>query len=294
MLLGRDYVFSGKFTFNEYTYDSTDGDGHTRLLIWTDGDVNFGNTKFALYLFSNNGKLELSPYENDASTRIELSLNKEYDIRVAVHSEKASYGAYTNVAEVIIDGKLIWTKNFTLTSANGIAIRVGDHTSRQTRVKYDIAKDFGIHCLDSEISFIGTQEKENANYEWDTKYDLRFIFALDDLYLNDVGVKVEAEMSGGTMYDEASGELTISSSRTVLNGVMANGEVRKPGSHGAGYGGYYLALAITDIPLDTTATYTFTLTPYVIHHGGETVFSEVSYKITASFTGDKMNISYEK
>ena len=292
-LLGRSYVFSGVFNFSDVQYVSENDSGTTRLLIWADGDVTDSTTKFALYLLEDNGKLKISPDENDVSTRMSLELNKDYDIRVAVRSTDTSEGTYSNVADIIIDGKLIWTKSFTLTSENGMAIRIGDHTDRQTRVKYDIAKDFGIHCLDSEINFIGTQQKEDANYELDTKYDLRFIFALDALYLNDVGIKVEAEMSGGEKYDAASGTLTASSSRTVLNGVMANGEVRKPGAYGAGYGGYYLALAITDIPLDTSATYTFTLTPYVTHHGGETVFSEASHTVKVNFVDGEMNINYE-
>ena len=65
-------------------------------------------------------------------------------------------------------------------------------------------------------------------------------------------------------------------------------------AYGAGYGGNYIALAITDIPLDPAATYTFTLTPYVTYHGGETVFSETSHKITVSFNDYQMNIGCEK
>ena len=293
-LLGRNYVFSGTFNFSDWQYVSTNGSGTTRLLIWADGDVNSSTTEFALYFFGNNGTLQLGPDHNDPSTRMDLELNRDYDIRVAMRSTETSEGVFSHIAEIYVDGALKWIREFNLTADKGMSIRIGDHTPRQTQVKYSISKDFGIHCLDSEISFIGTQQKEDANYEWDTKYDLRFIFALDDLYLNDVGVKVEAEMTGGTMYDDASGELTASSSRTVLNGIMANGEVRKPGSHGTGYGGNYLALAITDIPLDSDAIYTFTLTPYVTYHGGETVFSESSHKITVSFIGDRMNIGYEK
>ena len=75
---------------------------------------------------------------------------------------------------------------------------------------------------------------------------------------------------------------------------MANGKVCKPGVNGAGYGGNYLALAITDIPLDPDAVYTFTLTPYVAYNSGETVFSDEAHKITISFTDYKMNIAYEK
>ena len=91
------------------------------------------------------------------------------------------------------------------------------------------------------------------------------VFGIDDVYLDDVGVKVEAEMMGGTLYEDVSGELTCSSSKTVLNSIMAGGEVCTPGAYGAGYSGNYIALAITDIPLDPAATYTFTLTPYVIY-----------------------------
>jgi hypothetical protein len=175
-----------------------------------------------------------------------------------------------------------------------MSIRIGDHTARQTQVKYTVAKTLGIHCLEDNISFIGTQQKENANYEWDPNYDIRFVFGIDDLYLDDVGVKIEAEVIGGELLDDTNGELTLSSSKTVLTEIMANGKICKPGACGAGYGGNYLALAITGIPLDTKATYTFTLTPFVVYHGGKTVFSEESHKITVSFTDYQMNIEYEK
>ncbi len=101
-------------------------------------------------------------------------------------------------------------------------------------------------------------------------------------------------MVGSALYEDASGELTCSSSKTVLNNIMAGGKVCTPGAYGAGYGGNYIALAITDIPLDPAATYTFTLTPYVTYHGGETVFSETSHKITVSFNDYQMNIGCEK
>ena len=188
----------------------------------------------------------------------------------------------------------MWTRNFTLTSENGVSVRLGDHVMRTTRVKYGVKNDFGIHFLDSTIDYIGAQEKEDANYNYDTTFDLRFVLALDDLYLKDVGVKIEAAMTGGNLYEDAQGELTCSSSKTVLNNIMADGKIYKPAVNGAGGGGYYLALAVRDIPLDTSATYNFTLTPYVTYHGDEPVFSEVSYKITVSFVGDKMNFGYGK
>ena len=69
-----------------------------------------------------------------------------------------------------------------------------------------------------------------------------------------IGRHTEAEMVGSALYEDASGELTCSSSKTVLNNIMAGGKVCTPGAYGAGYGGNYIALAITDIPLDPTAT----------------------------------------
>ena len=291
ILLGHDYVFEGKFTFNEFVHDPNSKNGITNLLIWSNGDVGQDYNKFFVLLYTDNGKLELGV---SSTERMELTLGKEYDIRVAIRSDKLSGNSYSNRAEIYVNGKLMWTKSFALTAENGMSIRLGDHVARTSKVKYDVKKDFGIYFLDSNIDYIGTQEKEEANYKWDPTYDLRFVFGIDDIYLDDVGVKVEAEVTGGTAFDDASGELTLSSSRTVLTGIMANGKVCKPGVNGAGYGGNYLALAITDIPLDTGATYTFTLTPYVAYNSGETMFSDEAHKITISFTDYKMNIAYEK
>ena len=262
-LLGRSYVFSGMFNFSEWKYVSENGAGTTRLLIWADGDVNASSTKFALYMFGNNGKLEIGPDEKDASTRYELEINRDYDIRVAVRSEEISDGKFPHTADIYIDGKLMWTRRFNLTAQNGISIRVGDHTARQTQVKYSVSNDFGIRCIDNAISFIGVQEKENANYNYDLTYDLRFIFGIEDLYLGDVGVKVEAKMMGGTLDEDVSGKITRSSSKTVFKSIMFGGKVCTPGAYGAGYGGNYIALAITDIPLDTGIFLTSSVLPVV-------------------------------
>jgi hypothetical protein len=291
ILLGHDYAFEGKFTFNEFVHDPNSKNGITNLLIWSNGDVGMDNNKFFVMLYTDNGKLELGV---SSTERMELTLGKEYDIRVAVRSEKLSSNEYSNRAEIYVNGKLMWTKSFALTAENGMSIRLGDHVARTSKVKYDVKNDFGIYFLDSNIEYIGVQEKENANYNYDPTYDLRFVFGIDDIYLDDVGVKVEAEVTGGNLVEDASGELTLSSSSKVLTGIMASGKVCKPGINGAGYGGNYLALAITDIPLDTDATYTFILTPYVVYNNGERVFSKEAHRKTVSFTDYKMNIAYEK
>ena len=291
LLLGKNYVVSGRFTFNEFTYDSASKNGQTNLFIWSDGDIGMDYNKFLVLLYADNGKLELGLTSGE---RMDLELGREYDIRIVVRSIEMSSGVYSNRAEIHVNGELMWIKTFALDAKDGMSIRLGDHVARQAKVKYDVKNDFGIQFLDNTIDYIGVQKKEKANYEYDQNYDLRFVFGMDDLYLEDVGVNVEVEMVGGTFYDDVSGELTCTSSRTVLNNVMANGKICKPGVNGVGYGGYYLALAITNIPLDSAATYTFTLTPYVIYHGGENVFSETSHKVTVNFVDGQMNIGYEK
>ena len=292
-LLGRNYVLSGVFNFSGWEYNSSNSSGTTRLMIWADGDVSNKTTKFALYLFGNNGKLELTPDNDSSSPRLTLETNTDYDIRVAVRSEEISEGVYSNVAYIIVDGELVWTRSFTLTAEDGISVRIGDHTPRKTQADYTVSADFGIRFIDSDINIIGTQQKENANYRWDPTFDIRFVFGIDDIYLSDVGVKVEASVKGGNMFDDASGELTLSSSETVLTDIMVNGKICQPGAYGAGYGGYYLALAVTDIPLDTSATYTFTLTPYVKHHGNTAELFGDTYKITATFENYEMKVLYD-
>ena len=294
MLLDRDYVFSGKFNFTNCYVGGTTG-GQPRLLIWADGDVSSDTTKFALFMFSDDSKnLTIGPDEHDQSTAMAFEKNRDYDIRVAVRSSETSDGVYNNVAEIYVDSALIWTREFSLTAENGITVRLGDYTPRKSRVTYTVSDDFGIRCIDDNINFIGTQEKEDANYGWDPTYDIRFVFGIDDIYLSDVGVKVEAAVTGSTTFDDVDGELTLSSSKTVLTGIMVNGKVYTPGACGAGYGGNYLALAIKDIPLDSDATYTFILTPYVRYHGEKTVFSERSQKITINFVNNEMQIVYDE
>lgn len=73
---------------------------------------------------------------------------------------------------------------------------------------------------------------------------------------------------------------------------MADGKVYQPGACGVGYGGYYLALVVKDIWLDTSATYSFVFTPYMERNNGETIFSEISYNITVTFENGQIKISY--
>ena len=290
-------MFGGKFTFTSYEYNTTTNGTATRLVYWSDGEaIGDNNEKFTLHLLADKGSLDMSIYRygkdaNGQQQRYTLELNREYDIRVAIRSTESSEGVYSHIAEVYIDGKFMWSQEFELTSKDGISIRMGDHALRKTRVRYTVSDDFGIRSIGDGISFIGTQGREDANYNYDPTFDLRFVFGLDDIYLDDVGVKVEAAVSGGNLFDNASGILNVSSSRTVLNSVMANGKICQPGACGEGYGGCYLALAITAIPLDTSATYTFVLTPYTVRNDGETIFSENAYEITVTFENYKMKIS---
>lgn len=297
MLLDKDYVFGGKFTFTSCDYISSAKGTSTRFLSWVDGEVNYdlGYENFALYLLTNtvdeegNPVLDISLHRYGDTGRYTLELNKEYDIRVVI---RYVGGTTTHSAEVYINRNLIWEKGFNLTGANGISIRMGDHIARKSRARFTVSDDFGIRSIGDGISFIGTQSEINANFDYDPTFDLRFIFGLDDIYLKDVGVKVEASVTGGEILDDADGELTCSSSRKVYTNVMADGKVYQPGACGVGYGGYYLALVVKDIWLDTSATYSFVVTPYMERHNGETIFSEISYNITVTFENGQIKISY--
>ena len=285
-LLGHDFVIQAKYTFNEYVFNSSWGNGTTAIIVISDGEVDSSNWRFKLQLFGENNVLELG---NSTGKFCELELGKEYDIRIAVRTHLSEAGKYSCDAEVSVNGKLVSTESFYLTEANGISIRFGDHVTRQTRAKYNIASDFGIQFIDSGVEYIGMQEKEDANYYYDTTFDLRFVFGIDDIYLEDVGVNVRAEMTGSALYGDMSGDETLSSSNTVLTEILENGVIRKPGCNGAGYGGYYYMLVVEDIALDTDAEYTFTLSPYIKRASVTTkTFADTKYVIKVHFENGKL------
>ena len=290
LLFGNDFMFVGKFTFNEW--DNQEADGNTRLFTLANGEVNDTNAYLAVELYTNNNKLEMGI---SAEERVALRLGTEYDIRVAVRAATSADGNYSNRAEIYLNDQLLWIKEFTISGENAIGVRLGDNVARSSMVKYDVKNDFGIFFLDNSIEYIGMQEKEDANYEEDSAFDLRFVFGLDDLYLEDVGIKVDAAISGGSTVGNIDGSITASSYRNVFGEVSVGGEVCKPVVNGAGGGGYYLALAIKDVELDTTATYTFTLTPYIkLHETEAESFMPYSYEITVSFENNQIKVGFEE
>ena len=290
LLLGNDFMFAGKFTFNEW--DNQEADGNTRLFTLANGEVNDTNAYLAVELYTNNNKLEMGI---SAEERVALRLGTEYDIRVAVRAATSADGNYSNRAEIYLNDQLLWIKEFTISGENAIGVRLGDNVARSSMVKYDVKNDFGIFFLDNSIEYIGMQEKEDANYEEDSAFDLRFVFGLDDLYLEDVGIKVDAAISGGSTIGNTDGSITASSYRNVFDAVSVGEEICKPVVNGAGGGGYYLALAIKDVELDTTATYTFTLTPYIkLHETEAESFMPYSYEITVSFENSLMKVDFEE
>ena len=292
ILLGRNYVVSARFVFNEYVYDASSPNGETALIIFSDADVKADFRKFVVTLYADHGKLEMGV---DNSERLELELGKEYDVRVAVRSAPSLLaGTYDNDVEVSVNGKLLGISSFKLTEEDGCAIRIGDHVKRKAKVKYDILNDLGIHFINSDINYIGVQGKEDADYNNDSTFDLRFVFGIDDLYLDDVGFNVDTEVIGGGL-DESNGTKVVSANSRVLTGINENGNIGKPGVDGAGYGGYYLALVVEGIELDRLSTYKFNITPYVKKNLVEgKKFFNYSYLITVTFDGDKMNIESEK
>ena len=299
VLLGRDYVYEMDVKFTSVDHNSSYSNGVNRFLMWSDVNAasTTGGLKFGLFLCGFDGNTEdlmlgFKDGFKDTDKHVDLNLNQLYNIRIAIRSTPtATEGKYDNAAEVYIDGVLVHTATFQLTAADGMAIRLGDHVSRITRAKYEVNSNFGVRFLDSTPEYIGAQEKENADYSSDEKFDIRFLFGFDDLYLEDVGVKVEASVSDGT-----SGEKILSAGSKALKAVSVGGVTKQVGVNGVGYGGYYMAAAITDIDLDLDSVYTFVLTPYIEkQYATELTYMPYSYEITVSFDDNaKMVIDYKK
>lgn len=300
VLLGHDYVMDMDVKFTEAINEPAAGHGATsRFIIWSDSNAaqDTTNTKFGVFIrtLADNDQVVLLGYKDgfkDTDPHMTFNLNEKHNLRIAVRSTPtATAGTYNNTAYVYLDGKLVYTQAFTLTAADGMAVRVGDHVARICRARAEIDSTFGIHFLDDTIEYIGAQEKENADYSADETFDIRFVFGFDDLYLEDVGVKVDASVSDGT-----TGTKVLSAEGKALTAIAANGVTKKVGVNGIGYGGYYMATAITGIELDTSKTYTFTLTPYLNRvEASDVTYMPYSYEITVSFDeNDKMVIDYNK
>lgn len=301
MLLGHDYVMDMDVKFTEAFCDSsiTNTGTTSRFAIWADADVETttSNTKFGIFIrtLADNDQVVLLGFRDDfkvSDPHMTFNLNEKHNLRIAIRSNPtATAGTYDHTAEVYLDGKLVYTQAFTLTAENGMAVSVGDHTRRICCARSEIDSTFGIHFLDDTVEYIGAQEKENADYSADEKFDIRFVFGFDDLYLEDVGVKVEASVSDGTK-----GEKVLAANNVALTAISVNGVEKQVGVNGIGYGGYYMATAIKDIDLDLANTYTFKLTPYIEkQYASEVTYMPYSYEITVSFDSNaKMVIDYNK
>ena len=300
MLLGHDYVVNMDVKFTEAVYNASSTNGSTsRLIIWADANVatTTQNTRFGISIrtLADDDQVVMLGFKDsfkETDPHITLNLNEKHNLRIAIRSTPSdTAGTYNNAAEVYFDGTLVHTQTFTLTAADGMAVRIGDHVARICCARSEIDSTFGIRFLDSTPEYIGAQEKENADYSSDEKFDIRFIFGFDDLYLEDVGVKVEASVSDGT-----SGEKILSAGSKALKAVSVGGVTKQVGVNGVGYGGYYMATAITDIDLDLDSVYTFVLTPYIEkQYATELTYMPYSYEITVSFDDNaKMVIDYKK
>ena len=141
---------------------------------------------------------------------------------------------------------------------------------------------------DEKVELIGTQSRNTDNAELD--FDLRFIFGVDDLYVDDIEYKVSVSYDGNDYSDNAK---TQSSEKTVYSSVkVENGASIKSVDHAEG--NYLSCLQVCGIPkAEVEGTpITFTVTPYRVRHSSLAPVELETYVITATYADGEVTISY--
>ena len=117
---------------------------------------------------------------------------------------------------------------------------------------------------DSDITLVGTQVKSGDFKETSGKFDLRFVFALDDIYVNAVKFEIKAYDNGKYM------GVQYASTQTVLEGIIEDHETSYACKYGEG--DYLAAVCVRDIPeTNSSNVYTFEITAYTTINGTDPV-----------------------
>ena len=110
---------------------------------------------------------------------------------------------------------------------------------------------------DSAVEYVGVQERKNEG-----SFDLRFIAAIDDVYVDAVGFRIDAYYN-----DEFVGQQSVTSN-DVFREISADGSAF--GAYETDKGTYLTAVKIVNIEeTGITNTYTFKITPYAVNAKGE-------------------------
>ena len=141
---------------------------------------------------------------------------------------------------------------------------------------------------DEKVELIGTQSRNTDNAELD--FDLRFVFGVDDLYVEDIDYKVSVSYNGTDYSDNAK---TQSSEKTVYSSVkVENGADIKSVDYTEG--NYLSCLQVCGIPkaeVENTPI-TFTITPYRVRHNSLEPVELETYIVTATYTDGKVIVDY--
>ncbi|MBR4873986.1 MAG: hypothetical protein IKV00_09140, partial [Clostridia bacterium] len=130
---------------------------------------------------------------------------------------------------------------------------------------------------DSDLELVGTQVKSGDFKETSGKFDLRFVFALDDIYVNAVKFEIKAYDNGKYM------GVQYASIQTVLEGIIEDHETSYACKYGEG--DYLAAVCVRDIPeTNSTNVYTFEITAYTTINGTDPI-SIAHYTVSCNGVG---------
>ena len=133
---------------------------------------------------------------------------------------------------------------------------------------------------DSAIEYVGVQERVSEN-----TFDLRFLAALDDIYVENVGFMIDAYYNGQYV-----GRETVFTEE-VYKAVSAGGSTFA--SYQTDKGVYLTAVRILGIErTGINNTYTLKITPYVADEEGYPVYSNGTYTIVYNGEGQCLNSGF--
>ena len=131
---------------------------------------------------------------------------------------------------------------------------------------------------DSKIEYIGSQMKEG---ELPETFDLRFVFGVDDVYVNNVFYRVSAEINA-----EGKGlDVDSEYDNKVYSSIVADGKTINAYEYFEG--NYFSVLKVSGVEkADADTLYTFTITPYTVNGKGESVPTGEAYDVQFNGLGE--------
>jgi hypothetical protein len=110
---------------------------------------------------------------------------------------------------------------------------------------------------DSRIEYIGSQVKKASESQFETSFDLRFVFGVDDTYVDGLYYNVTGEIN-----NDGEGEIISTDiDSNVYSSIVADGETIN--AYRYYEGNYFSVFKIEGVEVtDADNVYTFTISPY--------------------------------